>query len=67
MADAHTRHHSSVRAHGTDLPEVTEWTRTAEGPSPAVGEDVEKAPATMIAGAFALVRADGFEPPTSAL
>ncbi|MER5479082.1 phosphoketolase family protein [Streptomyces sp. NPDC002734] len=26
MADARTRHHSYIRAHGTDLPEVTEWT-----------------------------------------
>jgi xylulose-5-phosphate/fructose-6-phosphate phosphoketolase len=26
MADARTRHHSWIRAHGTDLPEVADWT-----------------------------------------
>ncbi|MFJ3824356.1 phosphoketolase family protein [Streptomyces nodosus] len=26
MADARTRHHDWIRAHGTDLPEVAEWT-----------------------------------------
>ncbi|MBI0294629.1 phosphoketolase family protein [Streptomyces sp. PRKS01-29] len=25
MADARTRHHSHIRAHGVDMPEVTEW------------------------------------------
>ncbi|MBT2388609.1 phosphoketolase family protein [Streptomyces sp. ISL-1] len=28
MADARTRHHAWIRAHGTDLPEVAEWTWT---------------------------------------
>ncbi len=26
MEDTRLRHHSWVRAHGTDLPEVTDWT-----------------------------------------
>ncbi|WP_432073429.1 phosphoketolase family protein [Streptomyces wuyuanensis] len=26
MADARTRHHAFIREHGTDLPEVTDWT-----------------------------------------
>jgi xylulose-5-phosphate/fructose-6-phosphate phosphoketolase len=26
MADARTRHHNWIREHGTDLPEVAEWT-----------------------------------------
>ncbi|NML54122.1 phosphoketolase family protein [Streptomyces sp. R302] len=26
MADARTRHHSWIREHGTDMPEVTDWT-----------------------------------------
>ncbi|MFF1446395.1 phosphoketolase [Streptomyces sp. NPDC058295] len=29
MADARTRHHAWIREHGTDLPEVTDWTWTA--------------------------------------
>ncbi|HET6861054.1 MAG TPA: phosphoketolase, partial [Streptomyces sp.] len=28
MADARTRHHAWIREHGTDLPEVTDWTWT---------------------------------------
>ncbi|MGW3624039.1 phosphoketolase family protein [Streptomyces sp. NPDC000880] len=28
MADARTRHHDWIRAHGTDLPEVADWTWT---------------------------------------
>ncbi|MFF4233619.1 phosphoketolase [Streptomyces sp. NPDC001820] len=28
MADARTRHHAWIRAHGTDLPEIAEWTWT---------------------------------------
>ncbi|MGX9890975.1 phosphoketolase family protein [Streptomyces sp. NPDC002276] len=28
MADARTRHHAWIRAHGTDLPEVADWTWT---------------------------------------
>ncbi|GAA3023687.1 phosphoketolase family protein [Kitasatospora albolonga] len=27
MADTRTRHHGWIRAHGTDLPEVTDWSR----------------------------------------
>ncbi|MFF0087711.1 hypothetical protein ACFYR1_50075, partial [Streptomyces canus] len=26
MADARTRHHAWIRQHGTDLPEVADWT-----------------------------------------
>lgn len=26
MADVHTRHEAWIREHGTDLPEVAEWT-----------------------------------------
>ncbi|QQM46096.1 phosphoketolase family protein [Streptomyces liliifuscus] len=29
MADARTRHHAWIREHGTDLPEVADWTWTA--------------------------------------
>ncbi|MBB5102376.1 phosphoketolase family protein [Streptomyces spectabilis] len=29
MADARTRHHAWIREHGTDLPEVAEWTWTS--------------------------------------
>ncbi len=29
MADARTRHHAWIREHGTDLPEVAEWTWNA--------------------------------------
>ncbi|WP_369265760.1 hypothetical protein [Streptomyces sp. R35] len=29
MADARTRQHAWIREHGTDLPEVTDWTWTA--------------------------------------
>ena len=28
MADTRTRHHAWIRAHGTDLPEVADWTWT---------------------------------------
>ncbi|MFD8725804.1 hypothetical protein ACFV2H_49735, partial [Streptomyces sp. NPDC059629] len=29
MADARTRHQAWIREHGTDLPEVADWTWTA--------------------------------------
>ena len=29
MADARTRHHAWIREHGTDLPEVAEWSWNA--------------------------------------
>ena len=29
MADARTRHHAWIRRHGTDLPEVAEWSWNA--------------------------------------
>jgi xylulose-5-phosphate/fructose-6-phosphate phosphoketolase len=28
MADVRTRHHAWIREHGTDLPEVADWTWT---------------------------------------
>ncbi|MFC8014508.1 phosphoketolase family protein [Streptomyces cinereoruber] len=31
MADARTRHHSWIREHGTDMPEVADWTWTGSG------------------------------------